>query len=136
MFLNLGNGGMSMRGFGLSVAMVVILAAGQALAAGIDLSKPYGDKYGCINRNGQEVAADQMLLLTDKELITAASACTFSKTQAQADGSLVVTATCEAEGEDGQEPTKFTIKHSAKNAKKLTITDEDGNVMGEVVPCK
>jgi len=110
--------------------------AGQASAAGIDLSKPYGDKYGCINRNGQEVAADQMLLLTDKELITAASACTFTKTQAQADGSLVVTATCEAEGEEGQEPTKFTIKHSAKNAKKLTIADEDGNVMGEVSRCK
>ncbi|MGX9145207.1 hypothetical protein [Mesorhizobium sp. 128a] len=124
-----------MRRFGLSVAMLVVLA-GQASAAGIDLSKPYGDKYGCINRNGQEVAADQMLLLTDEALVTAASACTFTQKQAQADGSLVVTATCEAEGEDGQEPTKFTIKRSAKNAKKLTITDEDGNVMGEVSRCK
>jgi hypothetical protein len=47
-----------------------------------------------------------------------------------------VTATCEAEGEEGSEPTKFTIKRSAKNAKKLTITDEDGNVMGEVARCK
>lgn len=136
MFLTLGNGGMSMRGYGLSVAMVAVLAAGQAFAAGIDLSKPYGDKYGCINRNGQEVAADQMLLLTAKELITAASACTFTKTQTLADGSFVMTATCEAEGEEGQEPTKFTIKRSAKNAKKLTIADEDGNVMGEVARCK
>jgi hypothetical protein len=127
---------MSMRGFGLSVAMILVLMAGQASAAGIDLSKPYGDKYGCINRNGQEVAADQMLLLTDKELVTADSACTFTDKKAQADGSLVVTATCEAEGEDGQEPTKFTIKHSVKNAKKLTIADEDGNVMGEVARCK
>ena len=64
---------MGMRGFGLCVAMVIVLAAGQAFAAGIDLSKPYGDKYGCINRNGQEVAADQMLLLTDEALVTAAS---------------------------------------------------------------
>ena len=125
-----------MRGFGSSVAMVAVLAAGQAFAAGIDLSKPYGDKYGCINRNGQEVAADQMLLLTDEALITAASACTFTDKQAQADGSLVVTATCEAEGEEGQEPTKFTIKRSTKNPKKLTIADEDGNVMGEVALCK
>jgi hypothetical protein len=69
-------------------------------------------------------------------LVTAASACTFTDKQAQADGSLVVTATCEAEGEEGQEPTKFTIKRSAKNAKKLTIADEDGNVMGEVARCK
>ena len=127
---------MSMRGFGLSVAALAVLAAGQAVAAGIDLSKPYGDKYGCINRNGQEVAADQMLLLTDEALVTAASACTFTDKQAQADGSLVVTATCEAEGEEGQEPTKFTIKRSAKNAKRLTIADEDGNVMGEVARCK
>ena len=127
---------MSVRGFGLSVAVLAVLAAGQAFAAGIDLSKPYGDKYGCINRNGQEVAADQMLLLTDEALVTAASACTFTDKQAQADGSLVVTATCEAEGEEGSEPAKFTIKRSAKNAKKLVIADEDGNVMGEVSRCR
>ncbi|TRD00913.1 hypothetical protein FJV76_18650 [Mesorhizobium sp. WSM4303] len=127
---------MSVRGFGLFVTVLAVLAAGQAFAAGIDLSKPYGDKYGCINRNGQELAADRMLLLTDEALVTAASACTFTDKQAQADGSLVVTATCEAEGEEGSEPTKFTIKRSAKNAKKLTIADEDGNVMGEVSRCK
>ncbi|TPN78409.1 hypothetical protein FJ987_17555 [Mesorhizobium sp. CU2] len=125
-----------MRRGGLFLGAALVLAAGHASAAGIDLSKPYGDKYGCINRNGQEVAADKMLLLTDKELVTAASACTFSDKQAQADGSLVVTAKCEAEGEDGQAPTKFTIKRSAKNAKKLVVADEDGNVMGEVSRCK
>ncbi|MEO5755913.1 MAG: hypothetical protein ABIQ51_03550 [Mesorhizobium sp.] len=125
-----------MRGLGLSVAMVVVLAAGHASAAGIDLAKPYGDKYGCINRNGQEVAADQMLLLTDKELITAASACTFTETKAQADGSLVIKAQCEAEGEDGQSPAQFTIKRAKKNPKKLVVTDEDGNKMGEVSLCR
>ncbi|TGS11913.1 hypothetical protein EN852_020895 [Mesorhizobium sp. M2E.F.Ca.ET.209.01.1.1] len=125
-----------MRRGGLFLGAAFVLAAGHAWAAGIDLSKPYGDKYGCINRNGQEVAADKMLLLTDKELITAASACTFSDKQPQADGSLVVTAKCEAEGEEGQAPTKFTIKRSAKNAKKLVVADEDGHVMGEVARCK
>ncbi|TGV69784.1 hypothetical protein EN801_043390, partial [Mesorhizobium sp. M00.F.Ca.ET.158.01.1.1] len=87
-------------------------------------------------KNGQEVAADQMLLLTDKELITAASACTFTETKAQADGSLTIKAECEAEGEDGKSPATFTIKRSAKNAKKLSVVDEDGNVMGEVSRCK
>lgn len=125
-----------MRAPYLAIAAASLLTAGSAFAAGIDLSKPYGDKYGCINRNGQEVAADQMLLLTDKELITAASACTFSDKQAQADGSLVVTAKCEAEGEEGQAPIKFTVKRSKKNAKKLVVTDADGNVMGEVSRCK
>lgn len=125
-----------MRALHLAIAATAVLAAGQALAASIDLSKPYGDKYGCINKNGQEVAADKMLLLTDKELVTAASACTFSDKQPQADGSLVVTAKCEAEGEEGQASTKFTIKRSAKNAKKMVVADEDGNVMGEVSRCK
>ncbi|TIT37262.1 MAG: hypothetical protein E5W65_05975 [Mesorhizobium sp.] len=125
-----------MRAIHLAIAAAALLPAGHASAAGIDLSKPYGDKYGCINKNGQEVAADQMLLLTDKELITAASACTFTETKAQADGSLTIKAECEAEGEDGKSPATFTIKHSAKNAKKLSVVDEDGNVMGEVSRCK
>ena len=125
-----------MRAIHLATAATALLTAGPAFAAGIDLSKPHGDKYGCINRNGQEVAADRMLLVTDKELITAASACTFSDRRAQADGSLVVTAKCEAEGEEGQAPTRFTIKRSRKNAGKLVVADEDGNVMGEVAPCR
>ncbi|TIT45870.1 MAG: hypothetical protein E5W75_22520 [Mesorhizobium sp.] len=125
-----------MRAIHLAMAAAALLSAGHASAAGIDLSKPYGDKYGCINKNGQEVAADQMLLLTDKELITAASACTFTETKAQADGSLTIKAECEAEGEDGKSPATFTIKHSAKNSKKLSVVDEDGNVMGEVSRCK
>ncbi|TSE12554.1 hypothetical protein C1D09_008625 [Mesorhizobium intechi] len=120
----------------LAMAAASVLAAGQASAAAIDLSKPYGDKYGCINKNGQEVAADKMLLLTDKELITAGSACTFSETKAGADGSLTIKAECEAEGEDGKSPATFTVKRSAKNAKKLSVVDEDGNVMGEVSRCR
>ncbi|MBZ9741625.1 MULTISPECIES: hypothetical protein [unclassified Mesorhizobium] len=125
-----------MRAVFLALAAAAVMIAGQASAAAIDLSKPYGDKYGCINKNGQEVAADQMLLLTDKELITAASACTFTETKAEADGSLTIKAECEAEGEDGKSPATFTIKRSARNAKKLSVVDEDGNVMGEVSRCK
>jgi len=136
MFVNLGTRGMSLRGFGLSISMIVVLAAGSASAAAIDLSKPYGNKSGCINKNGQEVYAEDMLLLTDTDLITAASACTFSDKQAKPDGSLTIKAQCEAEGEDGQSPTEFTVKRSPKNAKKLVITDADGNVMGEVSRCR
>ncbi len=125
-----------MRALHLAVAATAMLTAGQALAAGIDLSKPFGNKSGCVNRNGQEVYAEDMLLLTDKELITAASACTFGDKKAQADGSLVVKAECQAEGEDGQQATQFTIQQSAKSAKGLVIVDEDGNVMGEVSRCR
>ncbi|SFO30144.1 hypothetical protein SAMN03159463_01561 [Mesorhizobium sp. NFR06] len=125
-----------MRAIHLAIAASAILAAVPAFAAGIDLSKSYGDKYGCINKNGQQVAADRMLLVTDKELITAASACTFTEKKTQADGSLVVKSMCEAEGEDGQSPVQFTIRRSPKNAKKLVIADEDGTVYGEVSRCR
>ena len=125
-----------MRGFGLSISMILVLAAGSASAAAIDLSKPYGNKSGCINKNGQEVYAEDMLLLTNEAFVTVASACTFTEKKAQADGSLMVKAQCEAEGEEGQSPAQFTIKRSAKNAKKLVIADEDGTVYGEVSRCR
>lgn len=125
-----------MRTVHLAVAAAVLLAAGQAVAAAIDLSKPCGNKSGCINKNGQQVYAEDMLLLTDEAFITVASACTFTEKKAQADGSLVVKAQCEAEGEEGQSPAQFTIKRSAKNAKKLVIADEDGTVYGEVSRCR
>jgi hypothetical protein len=125
-----------MRTVHLAVAAAVLLAAGQAAAAAIDLSKPYGNKSGCINKNGQQVYAEDMLLLTDEAFITVASACTFTEKKAQADGSLTVKAQCEAEGEEGQSPAQFTIKRSAKNAKKLVIADEDGTVYGEVSRCR
>ncbi|UVK46144.1 hypothetical protein BPNPMPFG_001756 [Mesorhizobium sp. AR07] len=125
-----------MRGFGVSVAMVLVLVAGPASAAGIDLSRPYGNKSGCINKNGQEVYAEDMLLLTDKDLVTAASACTFTDKQAKPDGSLTIKAQCETEGEEGKSPAEFTVKPNPKNAKKLMIADADGNVMGEVSRCR
>ncbi|WP_176478032.1 hypothetical protein [Mesorhizobium sp. WSM3862] len=125
-----------MRATHLLVVAAVLLAAGQAFAAGIDLSKPWGNKSGCINKNGQEVYAEDMLLLTSEAFVTVASACTFTDKRPRANGSLVVTAQCEAEGEEGQTPAQFIIKRSAKNAKRLVIADKDGNAMGEVSRCK
>ncbi|MEV8640762.1 hypothetical protein AB0V79_01295 [Mesorhizobium ciceri] len=110
--------------------------ASQVSAAGIDLAKPYGNKSGCINKNGQEVYAEDMLLLTNTDFITATSACTFTGKRVQADGSLVVKAECEAEGEEGKSPATFIIKHSTKNAKKLVVADADGTVYGEVSRCR
>ncbi|WP_245435806.1 hypothetical protein [Mesorhizobium tamadayense] len=77
-----------------------------------------------------------MLLLTSEAFVTVASACTFTDKKPQADGSLLVKAQCEAEGEEGQSPAQFTIKRSAKSPKKLVIADEDGTVYGEVARCR
>ncbi|WP_181176386.1 hypothetical protein [Mesorhizobium sp. B2-3-5] len=125
-----------MRHARLRLTAVFVLLAGSASAACIDLSKPYGNKSGCINKNGQEVYAEDMLLLTSEAFVTVASACTLTEKKAQADGSLTVKADCEAEGEEGKSPATFTIKHSAKNAGKLVIADEEGTVYGEVTRCR
>ncbi|TIU61022.1 MAG: hypothetical protein E5W25_29770, partial [Mesorhizobium sp.] len=71
-----------MRVSHLAFAAAALLVAGQASAAAIDLSKPYGNKSGCINKNGQEIYAEDMLLLTDEAFVTVASACTFTEKKA------------------------------------------------------
>ncbi len=125
---------MSLRRLFLVAAAVVVAAP--VFAAGIDLAKPYGNKSGCINRNGQQVYAEDMLLVTRTDLVTAASACTIKETKANSDGSLLLKTECEAEGEEGKAPADFVIKPSPKNKKKLIVTDDSGFVMGEVSQCK
>lgn len=118
------------------VAASAVVAAAPALATGIDLAKPYGCKSGCINRNGQQVYAEDMLLVTKTDLMTAASACTIKETRANSDGSLLLKTECEAEGEEGKAPADFVLKPSPKNKKKLIVTDDGGFVMGEMSQCK
>ena len=71
-----------------------------------------------------------MLLLTDE-----ASTATPAPLRKKASRRLAVVKAI-ASGRRGRPARQFTIKHSAKNAKKLTIADADGNVMGEVARCK
>jgi hypothetical protein len=123
-----------LRGF---LLMVATLAAGSCLAAEpIDLSKPYGTKSGCDNKDGQQYYADDMLLLTDTGFVTAVAACEFNSKTVEADGSITVDAVCEAEGETDQAGTKFTISRSKAHEGKLVIADDAGNVLvGEIGPC-
>ena len=117
-------------------AALSLLVASSALAASVDLSRPHGNKSGCINKDGQEVYAEDMLLLTGESLVTITSACTFTAREPQADGSLTVGADCESEGEEGTSPATFVIKQSPKNPKILVISDDTGFTMGEVSLCK
>lgn len=118
------------------VAVAAVVTAAPALGAGIDLAKPYGNKSGCINRNGQQVYAEDMLLVTKTDLVTAASACTIKESKANSDGSLLLKTECEAEGEEGKAPADFTLKPSPKNKKRLIVINDSGFVMGEVSQCK
>ena len=120
----------------LLLVAAVVVAAAPALGAGIDLTKPYGNKSGCINRNGQQVYAEDMLLVTKTDLVTAASACTIKETKQNSDGSVGLKTECETEGEEGKVPADFVLKPSPKNKKKLIVTNDSGFVMGEVSQCK
>lgn len=107
-------------------------AATPAPAETIDLSKPSGNKDGCINKDGQEFHSDAMLLLTSAALVTSSSACAIKKTRENKDGSLTLTTLCESEGETSAQPATFTVKLLKK---KLAILDGEGNLFGEVSRC-
>lgn len=120
----------------IPTAFALCLIAGTVSAAGIDLSKPHGNTSGCINRNGQEVYAEDMLLLTGENLVTAASACSLTGKTQNEDGSMTLISMCDVEGEEEQVPATFTVSVSASGSGNLEIADEDGFVLGEVSPCK
>lgn len=118
------------------LALGVMLAGGGAIAEGIGLEGPYGNKSGCINKDGQEIYAEHMLLLTNTELVTATSVCTFKDWTIGGGVPLSFGAQCESEGEEGTSPATFVIKQSPKNPKILVISDDTGFTMGEVSLCK
>ena len=120
---------------GLAFLLAIASTGGALAAEPIDLTGPHGDKYGSINRNGQEVAADAMLLLTEEALVTAASACEITGRDARPDGSLDLTTQCQMEGEPEPSTVVFTVKRDPAGADALQVVDDTGYVMGSVKPC-
>jgi len=103
-----------------------------ACAQSIDLAKVYGDRNGCINRNGQEQAFDSMLLLKEGSLVTAMSACAIKSQKAGKNGAVMIDTTCE-DG-DGTHDVSFTIARGKKKGT-FVVIDPDGNRMGQVALC-
>jgi len=125
-----------LRRFAVFAGLIAVAGAAEAAAAAIDLSKPHGNKSGCLNKDGQQVYAEDMLLLTRTELVTAVSACAITDKVANKDGSLTLKTECEMEGEEGRTPATFTVAPGKKNPKRLTISDETGFVISEVALCQ
>lgn len=118
------------------IGLPFLLAAGVASAAEpIDLSKPWGNKDGCINRVQQEVYSENMLLLTRERLTTSASACEIERVQAAKDGSLRLSTRCDMEGEPEGQAAEFTVRRAKKKGV-LQLLDEDGQLFGEVSRCR
>lgn len=118
----------------LSVCMALISGA-PALAQSVDLSKAYGTTVGCQNRAGQKVESEDMLLLTDASIVTSTSTCTFVEKLTAPDGTVVATALCTIEGEEGRSIAQFSIVPAKGNPANLMIYDEYGSGYDEVAPC-
>ncbi len=120
---------MPMRRAALVAAL--ILAATPALAADkIDLSKPWGDKDGCINRVQQEVYSEHMFLLTKDAFVMSFGTCEIKKTVVNKDGSLTLSTTCQSEDEQPVSDT-LTVRRSKKDKTKITVLDGDGSAFPE-----
>lgn len=113
--------------------LLALAGAFPAHAQELDLSQPWGNASGCVNKDGQEVYAEDMLLLTEEALVLATSVCTFTSMQTGEDGALTVDALCDAEGEQAE--NRFTIAPNPEEEGELIVTDFSGYEYGRVSRC-
>lgn len=118
-----------------ALTLALMLAPAVALAQAIDLSKPYGNEAGCKHGKGQGPVTDEMIFLTDTSLVTANGTCTFAQKVSAPDGTLVATALCTLEGEEGRAIVFFSVAASKSNPQALAISDEYGSPFDEITPC-
>lgn len=123
--------------FCLPVAcLAFVLTAGSAFAQAIDLSKPYGNTLGCTNRDKVQGGEEESVYITQNALVTAGTACNFVQTLTAVDGTLVITALCSIEGEEGRSINQISVTKSKTNAAGLAVYDEYGAILSEVTPCR
>lgn len=117
------------------VCLAILLAGGTAFAQAIDLSKPHGNTLGCTNRDKAQGGEEESVYITQNALVTAGTACNFVQTLTAVDGTLVITALCSIEGEEGRSINQISVTKSKTNAAGLAVYDEYGAILSEVAPC-
>ena len=119
------------------LALLALLGAfpSLAVAQAIDLSKPMGNATGCVKKDQRGSDEDDNFYLTQTSLDTARSTCSFIQTLTAPDGTLVITALCTIEGEEGRSINPISITRSAGNPAALRVFDEYGALLDEVTPC-
>ena len=117
------------------VCLAILLAGGTAFAQAIDLSKPHGNTLGCTNRDKVQGGEEESVYITQNALVTAGTACNFVQTLTAVDGTLVITALCSIEGEEGRSINQISVTKSKTNAAGLAVYDEYGAILSEVAPC-
>ena len=114
--------------------LLALVAVFPAQAQDIDLSQPWGNASGCVNKDGQEVYAEDMLLLTEEALVLATSVCTFTSKEVGEDGAITADALCDAEGEQAE--NRFTIAPNPDEEGELIVSDFGGYEYGRVSRCE
>jgi hypothetical protein len=116
---------------GVSLLAIALPAAADTL----DITTPYGNKDGCKYAKSGQMDSDDTLLLKADGFMSYGTACEFVQVLTGKDGKVVV-GLCAFEGEDGFGTQNFVIRKSQKDPAALTIYASNGEVFGEVSPCK
>lgn len=112
-----------------------LLAPSLAFAQTLDIAQTYGNEAGCRVASGEEKASAEALVVRPDRFESAGLACEFVQVLTAADGTKVITALCDIEGEEGRSVSLFTVAPSKTDAAALQIRDEYGAPWDEVKPC-
>jgi hypothetical protein len=123
------------RGRMAAIAAAFMLAPSLAFAQTLDLAGTYGNEAGCKVARGEEKAAAEALVVRTDRFESAALVCEFVEVLKAADGTRVITALCDIEGEEGRSVSLFTVAPSKTDPTALQIRDEYGAPWDEVKPC-
>lgn len=124
-----------LRGRPVALAAAYILAPSLVFAQALDIAGVYGNEAGCRVVKGEEKASAEALVVRPDRFESAALACEFVEVLKAADGTKVITALCDIEGEEGRSVSLFTVAPSKTDPAALQIRDEYGAPWDEVKSC-
>lgn len=119
----------------VSATAAFLLVPSLAVAQTLDITQPYGNEAGCRVARGEAKAGEEALVVRPDRFESAALTCEFVQVLKAADGTAVVTALCDIEGEDGRSVSFFSVAPSKADPAALQIRDEYGAPWDEVKPC-
>jgi hypothetical protein len=116
-------------------AAFLALGVATASAQTLELSGPYGNEAGCKVIKGEAQDSPEALVLKPDRFESAALGCEFVQVLTTKDGTKVITAVCDIEGEEGRSVSLFTVAPGKTDPTALQIRDEYGAPWDEVKPC-
>ncbi|MEX0404858.1 hypothetical protein ABGN05_04180 [Aquibium sp. LZ166] len=119
----------------LAALLPLASVSSPVLAQTLDLGGPYGNETGCRAAGGEEEPGEDALVLRPDRIETRELICSFVQVLTAGDGTKVVTALCDIEGEEGRSVNLFSIAASGTDPASLVIRDEYGAAWDEVKPC-